>query len=150
MRMYRTALTLTLLMVLVIVGCAAAQMGQGRRGAGGQQMPPWDPSTVQTVKGTVASEKAMGPQSNVSVIFLKTETGNEVVVLGPQQILDPALASLGPDTPVEVTGSKVKGKQRDFILASRVKVGDREYTLRNDQGQFLGRDGQPLKRGAAQ
>jgi hypothetical protein len=151
MRMYRAAFTLTLLMVLVTVGCATAQVGQGRRGAAGaQQIPAWDPSTVQTLRGTVTSEKAGGPRSDVFVIFLKTETGNEVVFLGPQQFLDPALATLGPDTPVEVTGSKVKGKQRDFILASRVKVGDREYLLRNDQGQLLGKDGQPVKRGAAQ
>jgi hypothetical protein len=151
MRMYRTALTLTLLMALVTVGCATAQEGQGRQGAAGaQQIPPWDPSTVQTVRGTVTSEQARGPRSNVFLISLKTETGNEVVFLGPQQILDPALTRLSPDTPVEVTGSKVKGKQRDFILASRVKVGDREYMLRNDQGQFLGKDGQPLRRGPAQ
>jgi hypothetical protein len=151
MRMYHTALTLTLVMVLVTVGGATAQEGQGKRGAAGaQQVPPWDPSTVQTVKGTVASEQARGPRSDIFVVVLKTENGNEFVVLGPQQILDPALASLIPDTPVEVTGSKVKGKRRDFILASRVKVGDREYMLRNDQGQLLGKDGQPVKRGAAQ
>ena len=150
MRISRTAATLTLLMALVTSGVAVAQTGQGgRKGAGGAQaLPPWDPSTVQTVKGTVAVEKAMAPRAGAFVIGVKTENGTELVFLGPQQTLDPALASLSLNTPVEVTGSKVKGPQRELILASKVKVGDKEYTLRDDQGQLLGKDGQPLKKDA--
>ena len=55
------------------------------------------------------------------------------------------VASLAAATPIEVTGSKVKGRERDLILASKVKVGDKEYVVRNEQGQLLGKDGQPVK-----
>ncbi|HEV8440171.1 MAG TPA: hypothetical protein VGT40_18925 [Methylomirabilota bacterium] len=146
MKRYGTAAVLTLLILVAGSGVAVAQMGQGKRA--GQQMPAWDRSTVQTIKGTVATEKAMG-QADLMLLTVKTDTGLEVVVLGPKQFLDPGLASLTPDSPVEVTGSRVKGPNREFILAGRVKAADREYMVRNDEGQFVDKDGQPLKRGAA-
>jgi hypothetical protein len=108
-------------------------------------MPQWDPNTVQTVKGTVAGTRA-GGQVEMIVVALKADTGeSHVVMLGPKQVLDPALAALAAATPIEVTGSRVKGPQRELILASKVKVGDKEYTVRNEQGQLLDKDGQPAK-----
>jgi hypothetical protein len=83
-----------------------------------QQMPQWDPNTVQTVKGTVAGTR-QGGRVDMIVVQVKPETGEPaVVVLGPKQVLDPALASLAAQTPIEVTGSKVKGRERELIMAS--------------------------------
>lgn len=113
--------------------------------AGKQQMPQWNPSTVQTVKGTVTGTR-QGGRVDMIVVQVKPDTGEAaVVMLGPKQVIDPALASLAAETPIEVTGSKVKARDREVIMASKVKVGGKEYTLRNDQGQLLGKDGQPVK-----
>jgi hypothetical protein len=111
----------------------------------GQQAPQWDASTVQTVKGTVTGTR-QGGRVDMIVVAVKPDTGEPaVVMLGPKQVIDPALASLAAETPIEVTGSKVKARDREVIMASKVKVGGKEYTLRNDQGQLLDKDGKPVK-----
>jgi hypothetical protein len=108
-------------------------------------MPAWDPNTVETVKGTVARSREMG-RAELVVIAVKTDKESVLVALAPRGMLDASLAELKQDTAVEVTGSRVKGQQqREFLLASKVKVGDKEYKLRNDKGELLGKDGQPLR-----
>jgi len=140
---------------LFLVGCGSTGRSQQAQRAGGAQtaqraggaqtMPQWDSSTVQTMKGTVEGTR-QGGQVEMIIVMLKADTGeSHVVMLGPKQVLDPGLASLATATPIEVTGSKVKGPQRELILASKVKVGGKEYAVRNDQGQLLDKDGQPVK-----
>ena len=118
---------------------AMAQQGRQR-----EQALRWDPNTIQTVKGTVAKEKEMGGRLDLVVVAIKTDAGVVLVALGPKQILDPALIDLPASTKIEVTGSKVKPKDREMILASKVIVNDKEYILRNAEGQLLGKSGQPL------
>jgi hypothetical protein len=146
MAMYKVMIAMA---ALFLVGCGGAgrtqQPQQAQRAGGARTMPQWDSSTVQTVKGTVDATR-QGGQVEMIVVMLKGDTGeSHVVMLAPKQVLDPALASLATATPIEVTGSKVKGPQRDLILASKVKVGGKEYAVRNDQGQLLDKDGQPVK-----
>lgn len=143
MHMHKVMIAVATLFLLASGDAGWAQ--QAPRQGGARAMPKWDSSTVQTVKGTVASTRE-GGQVEMIVIALKADTGeSHLVMLGPKQVIDPALASLATATPIEVTGSKVKGPQREFILASKVKVGDKEYAVRNDQGQILGKDGQPVR-----
>ncbi len=114
--------------------------------AQGMLAPKWNPAAVETFKGTITAERDLG-RLELHVLAVKTDSGNRLVVLGPKQVLDPALAALAQGAAVEVTGSKTKGEQgREFYLASVVKAGGKEYRIRNDQGQLLGKDGQPLKR----
>jgi hypothetical protein len=108
--------------------------------------PAWNPATIETFKGAIAAERDVG-RFDLHVIAVRTDSGNRLVLLGPKELLDPALVALAPGAVVEVTASKAKGERgRDFYLASVVKAGGKEYRVRNDQGQFVGKDGQPLKR----
>jgi hypothetical protein len=97
------------------------------------------------VKGTVTAEKTMG-RLDMVVVALKTDAGTMLVALGPKQALDPALIDLPASTAIEVTGSRVKPKDREMIMASKVIVNAKTYVLRNADGQLLGKDGQPLRR----
>jgi hypothetical protein len=123
-------------LAFAVVLSAALAVAQGR-------MPAWNPGTVETFKGTVAGEMDLG-RFNMHVIAVKTDGGNRPVVLGPKQMIDPALAALAPPAEVEVTASKVKGPERELYLASVVKAGGKEYRLRDEQGHLLGKDGKPL------
>jgi hypothetical protein len=140
-KVVRAAVGVLAAISLVLLSTAApAQQGRQR----GQALR-WDPNTVQTVKGTVTAEKAMG-RLDVVVMVLKTDTETILVALGPKQGLDPALIDLPASTAIEVTGSRVKPKDREMILASKVIVNAKTYILRNADGQLLGKDGQPLRR----
>jgi hypothetical protein len=115
-----------------------------------QQRPTWDASTVTTVKGTVAQSREVGRVEFV-MLAVKTDAGPQLVLLGPETALDPSLAKLAQGTEVEVTGSKTKmttrqEREHDVILASVVKVGGKEYRVRNDQGQLVDKDGKVLQR----
>ena len=124
--------------VALVVLFASGALAQGR-------MPAWDPATVETFKGVVTTDKDMG-KFDVHMIAVKTDSGSRIVMLGPKAALDPAVAALAPPADVEVTASKVKGKQgKEFYLASVVKTGGKDYKLRDGQGQMLGKDGKPLK-----
>lgn len=142
--MFIRALGLLLLLAgLIPTGAASAQAP--KPGAG--RLPAWDPATVETFSGTVVKEAEVGQRVEVSVIAVKAPDGVRTVLLGPKQTLDPALASIAPSTPVEVTASKVKSQSdRTIFLASAVKLSGKEYRLRDAEGRLLGKDGQPLGR----
>ena len=133
--MSRVAGAVVATIVMLTGGLALAQ--QPRRGGGGS-LPPWDPGTVTTVRGTVAGEREMGARQMV-VVNLRTDAGPLTVVLGPQASLDPTLQKLAQGTEIEVTGSRVKrgggGRQeRELLISSVVKMGGKEYRLRDEQG----------------
>lgn len=140
-KVVRTAVGVLAAISLVLLSTAAPAQQGGQRG----QALRWDPNTVQTVKGTITAEKTMG-RVDMVVVALKTEAGPVLVALGPKQGLDPALIDLPVSTEMEVTGSRVKPKDREMILASKVIVNAKTYILRNADGQLLGKDGQPLRR----
>ncbi|MBI4635626.1 MAG: hypothetical protein HY727_04690 [Candidatus Rokubacteria bacterium] len=96
-----------------------------------------------SISGTVAGKREIG-QAKVVMVNLKTDSGQIAVMLAPKNLLDPGLTEMKGSDSVEVTGSKVKHNERDVILAKTVKVGDKEYTLRKDEGQVLGKDGNPI------
>jgi hypothetical protein len=135
----RSVLTTALFMLML---CASVAMAQPRGG----DFPRWDPATVQSFSGTVLKEKDTGRGADFYYIFLKTDGDRRTVVLGPQKSLDPSLTSLAPATAVDVTGSKVEWKGKPIYLASLVRVGGKEYRLRDDQGRLLAADGQPLRK----
>jgi hypothetical protein len=138
------SVTIALATTLALMGTLAGAQGKKERRA----LPTWDPKTVITIKGTVDAVTDIGRQEFVA-IGVKTDTGGIPVLLNFDKELDPALSKLSRGTAVEVTGSKTKinvGKQKqaDVILAQTVKVDGKEYKLRNDQGQLLAKNGQPL------
>jgi hypothetical protein len=137
--MHRMSAVVVGLVIALSMTTAWTQMPQ-RGGAG---VPVWNPSTVQTFSGTVVAEKEIGRRADTYAVLVKTAADQRRVVLGPKQALDPALTSLTPNTPIEVTASKVMNGR--LYLASSVKVAGKVYKLRDDQGHMLGTDGKPLQ-----
>lgn len=128
---------------MIAAGAASAQDAK----PGGGRLPAWDPATVESFTGTVVKEAEVGQRVEVSLIAVKVSDGVRNVVLGPKQSLDPALTSIAPSTPVDVTASRVKGQAgRTLYLASAVKLNGKEYRLRDAEGRLLGKDGRPLGR----
>ena len=100
--------------------------------------PKWDPSTVKTLKVVVMGVTA-SRQGDLVFLRVKDEAGEHLVMLGPKASVDPVLTRIPASTEAEITASAVKrGKRkRELLLASVVKVKDKVYKLRDEQGQFL-------------
>ena len=106
--------------------------------------PQWDPKTVKTLKVVVMGVTA-SRQGDIIFLRVKDDAGEHLLMLGPKSSLDPSLARIAASTEAEVTASAVKRgkKQRELLLASVIKVKDKVYRLRDDQGQFLEKGSPP-------
>ena len=100
--------------------------------------PQWDPKTVKTFKVVVMGVTS-SRQGDLVFLRVKDDGGEHLLMLGPKASLDPALARMAASTEAEVTVSAVKRgkKSRELLLASVIKVKDKVYRIRDDQGQFL-------------
>jgi hypothetical protein len=134
MRKFR--LWLILLISLVLVCPALAQMGPGR---GGRGMGPrlYNPQTVTTVKGTVAKleEMSMGRRGMVvRNVILKTAKGNFLVHLGPTWYLEQQKFPLKAGDTLEVTGSQVILNNQPAIIAKDAVANGKTLKLRDASG----------------
>jgi hypothetical protein len=139
----RTFGTLILATAFVIApGALLAQSWKGWRGSGGwgpglpyQRM--YDPKTVQTINGTVASvDKAM-PLRGMSAgihLMVKTDKGALRVDLGPEWYIQRLDTKIDKGDQVEVKGSMVKIDGKEALIASEVKKGDETLVLRDSAG----------------
>lgn len=126
--------------ILVLAVLAAglvpvAAFAQGRTGPGGA-LPMYNPATELTVQGTVQEVKQFtGPRGMIGTdVVLKT--GNETVDvrLGPAAFLTQNQFAVAQGDQIQVTGSKVKINNADFVLAREVKKDEQTLTLRDAQG----------------
>jgi hypothetical protein len=139
----RTFGTLILATAFVIApGALLAQSWKGWRGSGGwgpgspyQRM--YDPQTVQTINGTVASvDKAM-PLRGMSAgihLMVKTDKGALRVDLGPEWYIQRLDTKIDKGDQVEVKGSMVKIDGKEALITSEVKKGDETLVLRDSAG----------------
>jgi hypothetical protein len=124
------------LCAVAIIACPA--FSEAQKATRKNPEPQWDPKTVKTLKVVV-----MGVTSSRSgdLVFLrvKDDAGEHLVMLGPKGALDPALARIPASTEAEITASAVKRgkKSRELLLASVVKVKDKVFRIRDDQGQLI-------------
>jgi hypothetical protein len=137
---------------LALAGPALAQMGggQGMGGPGmgrGMGMGMYNPQTVTTIQGTVATAgPQMGRVQHVSWV-VKTDQGNVTVHLGPAWYINQHQVVLNPGDAVEATGSKMEMGGGTMLVAKEVKVGGKTFQLRDDQGVPLWRgQGRPQPR----
>ncbi len=110
--------------------------------AGAQPGRLYDPKTVATVQGQVASlasAPSQGRWGSGQMLRLKTGQETLLVHLGPAEFL--AQQNFAPkvgDT-LTITGSKLTTGQGTVLLAQTIKAGGQTITLRNDQGRPLWR-----------
>ena len=121
------------LAALVSMPTLAQQGMGGRKGS-----PHYDPKTEVTVKGTVEEVKeypSQGGGSHTGLhVILRTDNGSLAVHLGPTDYWKKNGFELAKGDAIEVTGSKIKVDDAEFIIAREVKKGDKVVTLRNAQG----------------
>jgi hypothetical protein len=133
-------IVLALFAVTLALPCAVATAQREKQG-----LPVWDPNTVRTVKMTVVGITS-GRRADVVFLKVKDATGEHLLMLGPKATVDPGLMRIPASTEVEVTASVVKRGKRDrrLFLASVVKVHDKVYRIRDDQGRLVDKNGQPI------
>lgn len=112
--------------------------GQGRGwGAGDPYSRMYDPKTVETLSGEVASVDRFTPGRRMSsgVHFtLKTEKETIPVHLGPSWYVEKQGVTIAPGDKVEVTGSRITYQGNPTIIAAEVKKGGQVLKLRDAAG----------------
>lgn len=139
-------LALMIVFISIALVCPAlAQPGQSRRSQRGAAsaimtlIRLYNPETVTTVKGQVASLGTLPPHTQVvgalRTAILKTEQGDITAFLAPDGYLEEHKGVLKAGDEVEVTGSKVTvGKQGPAIIVKDLKVGGKSIALRDAEG----------------
>ena len=108
-------------------------------------MMMYDPQTVTTVTGTVAtsevSQRQRRRQMAQGMVMLSTKEGEVMVHLGPPWYLHQQELDLKAGDTLEVKGSKITQNGVTTIMAAEVTSGGQTVKLRDEQGV-------PLWRGA--
>ncbi len=117
---------------------AFAQATGGPPGGGRPAMArrAYDPATVTTVSGDVASVTRIdGRRGGQGIhVVLNTSDGPLDVHLGPASYLDRQPLKVAKGDAIQVTGSKVELRGKPALIAKEVKKGDAALTLRDENG----------------
>ncbi len=112
-------------------------MGSGGWGMGSNYSRMYDPKTVTTVSGEVASIEYFTPGKGMHHgVHINLKTGEETVSvhLGPSWFVENQDLKIMEKDKIEVKGSKITFDGKPAIIASSVKKGDETLTLRNENG----------------
>lgn len=124
---------LAVLAIALLAVAVPLALGQGGPGRG---MRNYDPSTETTVKGTVDEvlQQTGRNERNGTHLVLRTDAGNLTVHVGPSGYIADQGFSFAKGDALEVTGSKVKIRGQDVVLAREIKKDGKVLTLRDAQG----------------
>ena len=108
-------------------------------GLAAQPSDLFDTETIARFDGQVLSVEEVAPDKELTpgvYVLLKTNEGNMSVRLGPIDYLKRQGFTIRPYDRLEVMGSKVKsGEDRNGIVATKAKTGDRTIALRTASGR---------------
>jgi hypothetical protein len=94
----------------------------------------YDPKTVETIDGKVASvEKIQGRSQGVH-LMLQTEKESISVHLGPSWYIDKQTPRIETNDRITVTGSRVTAAGKTAIIAAEIKKGNEVLKLRDENG----------------
>ena len=136
---------LTLFFVMLFFSTSSIALAgpwQGWRGSGGWGMKGkyqrnYDPATVETRIGEVTSVEQITPVKGMYYgihCILKTSNETISIHLGPSWYIERLDTQILPGDNIEVTGSRVTIQGQPAIIAARIKKGEEQLTLRNDDG----------------
>ena len=111
--------------------------GDGGWGRGGGFARLYDPSKVETIRGTVARIERVAPSKGMSTgihLQLEADQGTVSVHLGPSWFIENQDVQIETGDSIEVIGSRVEVDGAPALLAARVVKGDQVLTLRDDAG----------------
>ena len=138
----RTWVVGTLVFAAAISAAAGAQRGFAWRGGGGWGHGGpygrlYDPKTVSTVAGEIASIDLFTPMQGMrGGVHLQLKTGTDLlpVHLGPSWFIENQDTKLEVKDKVEVKGSRVVLDGKLTMIAAEVKKGDEVLKLRDEAG----------------
>lgn len=125
----------------VITDSSAQRQGMGRRqggwGPGSPYARLYNPQTVETMSGVVASIEKFTPGKGMSHgvhAVLKTDRESIVVHLGPAWFIDNQDPKIGPGDRVEIMGSRIVFEGKPALVAATVTKDGGILTLRDASG----------------
>ncbi len=137
----------TLAIVLVGICLLASQLSFAQRGMqwrGGGGWGPgtpyarlYDPKTVETISGQVASVDTLVPMAGMGYgvhLLLRTDKGAISVHVGPVWYIENQDVKLEPGDGVQVRGSRVTFQGKPAIIAAEVTKGQDTLRLRDESG----------------
>lgn len=121
---------------------ASAQPWKGWRGSGGwgpgtQYNRLYNPSTVETLNGTVTDIQAVVPQKGMySGVQIILKTGKETIPvhLGPSWYIERLDMKIVKGDIIEVKGSRISFAGKPAIIAGELKKDDQALILRDANG----------------
>jgi hypothetical protein len=127
---------------VVFAGPRGGGMGAGRAAGGGWGMGTpyqrmYNPSTVETVSGTVESVEQFTPMKGMYYgihIMLKTDKEVISVHLGPAWFINKQALNIQKGDTIEVKGSRITFQGKPAIIAAEVKKDGKILELRNSAG----------------
>jgi hypothetical protein len=127
---------------LLIAGGSLAQGGPAPGGPGpGWGDRPYDPKTVETVRGEVVSVAQVPGKGGGQAaggygvhLTLKSDKEEIAVHLGPGWFLEQNSFEIAPTDQIEVRGSRTTVDGAPAIIAAEVKKGEQSLQLRNQAG----------------
>jgi hypothetical protein len=132
----------------VVVGMTPAALaqrsapcwGKGGLGMGGPYARMYDPSTVETLQGTIVSiDEVPSPSSMAAGVHAMVKTDKETtsVHLGPAWFVNSQDIKLQKGDTVEVRGSRITYEGKPAVIAAEVKKGGVMLKLRETDGTPL-------------
>jgi hypothetical protein len=128
--------------LLVIVSFASAASWKGWQGSGGwgtgssyQRM--YNPATVETVSGVVASVDKITPMKGMYSgihLLLKMDKETIAIHLGPEWYIERQDVKLEKGDKIEVKGSRITFEGKPAIIAAECKKDDSVLILRDSAG----------------
>lgn len=111
--------------------------GSGGWGMGSQYNSMYNPTTVETVLGTVELVDRVTPMKGMNYgihLVIKTDKETIAVHLGPSWYIERLDTKIEKGDRIEVKGSRVTIAGKPAIIAAEVKKGDNVLVLRDSQG----------------
>ena len=138
-RMTSAALALSVLLVssIALAGPWKGWRGSGGWGMGSQYNRMYNPATVETVSGVIASVDKITPMKGMYSgihLVLKTDKETIAVHLGPEWYIERQDVKLEKGDKIEVKGSRITFDGKPAIIAAECKKGDNVLTLRDSSG----------------
>lgn len=133
---------LAITVIFLLTASAALAAWHGYRGSGGwgmgtQYQRMFNPTTVETITGTVESVDKFKPMTGMYAgihLMVKTDKETIKVHLGPEWYIERLDTKIEKGDKVEIKGSRVTFAGEPAIIASEVKKGDNVLILRDASG----------------
>ncbi|MGE5892962.1 MAG: DNA-binding protein [bacterium] len=142
--MKKAGILIAVISILILLPCTEsfAQRGMKWKGSGGWGMGTqygrlYDPKTVETISGEVASIDKITPMKGMSYgvhLVVKTDKETVSVHLGPGWYIENQDIKIESKDKIEVRGSRTSFEGKPAIIAAEVKKGDELLRLRDDSG----------------